>query len=227
MSDAFEQAKAYYKSERPAARTRRARAIVRTLLEEFPDPKCALIHRNPFELLISTILSAQSTDEQVNRATPALFAAYPDAPSLAAAPIEHVMELIRSTGFFNNKAKSITACAKELVIRFGGAVPPAMEELITLPGVGRKTANVVLGNAFDIPGLPVDTHVRRIANLLALTVSDNPEIIEQELCAMLPREQWTDASHVIIFHGRKTCIARRPKCAECPIAVKCPSRAPR
>ncbi|MAT38961.1 MAG: endonuclease III [Ectothiorhodospiraceae bacterium] len=222
MSEKFAASRKFYESESATARKRRARAVIKELYKEFPQPECALLHKNPFQLLIATILSAQSTDEQVNKITPKLFAEYPDAGSMSHAPMEHLIELIRTTGFFNNKAKNIKACASALIDDHGGKVPQDMDALTALPGVGRKTANVVLGNAFDIPGLPVDTHVKRIANLLALTDSEDPEKIEQQLCAMLPEEDWTDASHLLILHGRKTCIARRPQCEECRIERKCP-----
>jgi endonuclease III len=201
----------------------RMRRILDALRVRFPSPACALMHEDPFQLLVATILSAQCTDERVNMVTPSLFARYPDAASMAAAPVEDVAVMIRSTGFFQNKSKNIVACCRALIERHDGQVPRTMEELTALPGVGRKTANVVLGNAFGVPGFPVDTHVRRIANLLELTDSENPEIIEQHLCAITPREEWTDASHLLILHGRATCIARRPRCAECVIRPCCPS----
>lgn len=155
--------------------------------------------------------------------TLALFSQYPTAEAMAAAPVESIADIIRSTGFFRNKSKNIQGCCAELIERHGGNVPRTMEELTALPGVGRKTANVVLGNAFGVPGFPVDTHVRRIANLLELTDSDNPEIIERHLCEITPEIEWTEASHLLILHGRATCIARRPRCAECTIAKSCPS----
>lgn len=199
------------------------RRILDALRTRFPAPACALLHENPFQLLVATILSAQCTDERVNMVTPALFAAYPDARAMAAAPVERIADIIRSTGFFQNKSRNIKACCEALIERHGGEVPRTMDELTALPGVGRKTANVVLGNAFGVPGFPVDTHVRRIANLLQLTDSENPEVIEQHLCAITPEEEWTDASHLLILHGRATCIARRPRCAECVIRRDCPS----
>jgi endonuclease-3 len=212
--------------EMTPSRKRRVRSILRALREQFPDPACALAHRNPYELLAATILSAQCTDQRVNMVTPALFRAYPTAAALAAGDIDHIAGIIRSTGFFNAKAKNLLACARAIVERHGGEVPASMEELTALPGVGRKTANVVLGNAFGIPGLPVDTHVVRIANLLALTKSEDPVVIERDLCAIIPKEEWTDASHLLILHGRATCIARRPKCDVCPILAYCPSAHP-
>jgi endonuclease III len=196
--------------------------ILRALREVFPEPACALLHDDPLQLLIATILSAQCTDERVNMVTPTLFATWPTVHALADAPVEAIADVIRSTGFFQNKSRNIKACCQRLVEMHGGEVPRTMEELTALPGVGRKTANVVLGNAFGIPGFPVDTHVRRISNLLELTDSDDPEVIEQHLCAITPKKDWTDASHLFILHGRATCIARRPRCGECVIARWCP-----
>jgi endonuclease III len=201
----------------------RMKKILRALLKDIPEPECALEHEDPLQLLVATILSAQCTDERVNKVTPNLFAAYPDAKALSEAPLEKLMEIIHSTGFFQNKAKSIKACATQIVEQHKGVVPKTMEELTGLAGVGRKTANVILGTAFGIPGLPVDTHVKRIAMLLQFTDSENPEIIEQHLCGVIPKKDWTKAGHVLILHGRKTCIARRPKCDVCVIAGLCPS----
>ena len=212
-----------FESETPRQRRARMRRILDALRERFPAPACALLHENPFQLLVATILSAQCTDARVNMVTPVLFAKYPDVQAMAEAPVEEIGGIIRSTGFFQNKSKNIKACCAALRERHGGMVPRTMEELTALPGVGRKTANVVLGNAFGVPGFPVDTHVRRIANLLQLTDSENPETIEQHLCAITPEEEWTDASHRLILHGRETCIARRPRCAECIIRSHCPS----
>jgi endonuclease-3 len=209
--------------ETAAQKKRRTAAIFKALRSVFPEPACALEHTSPFELLIATILSAQCTDERVNMVTPYLFRAYPDARTMAAAPQSAIEEIIRSTGFFQNKAKNIRGCAQALIERHAGIVPSTMEELVALPGVGRKTANVVLGNAFGVPGFPVDTHVRRIANLLALTDSEDPEKIERHLCALVPESEWTEASHLLILHGRATCIARRPRCGECAIERHCPS----
>jgi endonuclease III len=215
--------KSLFHTESPAGRKKRAAAILRRLRTVFPAPSCALEHETPLQLLVSTILSAQCTDERVNKVTPPLFAAFPDAAAFASAPVETLEEYIRSTGFFRAKAKNIQSCARALVERHGGRVPRTMEELTALPGVGRKTANVVLGTAFQIPGLPVDTHVRRIANLLELTDSNDPDVIEQHLCGVIPKPRWIDASHLLILHGRATCIARRPRCAECVIAEYCPA----
>lgn len=207
-------------SQTPKKRFPAALALLR---EVFPAPACALTHRNPFELLAATILSAQCTDERVNMVTPVLFRAYPDARAMAAAPLDGIIEIIRSTGFFQNKAKNLKACAQAIMERHGGEVPRTMDELTALPGVGRKTANVVLGNAFGVPGFAVDTHVTRLANLLGLVDTEDAVKIEAALCALMPEEDWTDASHLLILHGRATCIARRPRCAECVIEHLCPS----
>ncbi|MFA6233613.1 MAG: endonuclease III [Bacteroidota bacterium] len=211
-------------SESDRRKRARMKRVLSALRISFPAPACALLHEDPFQLLIATILSAQCTDDRVNMVTPALFAKYPTPESMAAAPVESIADIIRSTGFFQNKSKNIKGCCDALVDHHGGTVPRTMDELTALPGVGRKTANVVLGNAFGVPGFPVDTHVRRIANLLELTDSENPDVIERHLCAITPEEEWTEASHLLILHGRATCIARRPRCAECVIAKDCPSK---
>jgi len=213
-----------YQSETETERRKRIRTVLSILRNEFPQPSCALLHENPLQLLIATILSAQCTDARVNKVTPDLFAKYPDVGALASAPLSSLMEIIRSTGFFRNKAVNIHQCAQAIQKKHDGKIPRTMDELVALPGVGRKTANVVLGTAFGIPGLPVDTHVKRISNLLGFTDSENPEKIEQQLCAIIPKKDWIDASHLFILHGRKTCIARRPKCWQCTIQKRCPSR---
>jgi endonuclease III len=218
---------ALYAIETLEERKKRMKKVLSALRKEFPVAYCALTHDTPLQLLVSTILSAQCTDERVNMVAPVLFAAYPDAEALAGAPVEDIMRIIHSTGFYQNKARNIQACAAMLLERHGGTVPMTMEELVALPGVGRKTANVVLGTAFGIPGLPVDTHVRRIANLLQFTDSDDPDVIERHLCAIIPKKEWSDASHRIILHGRKTCVARRPRCMECVLRALCPSCAPK
>ncbi len=212
--------------QRAPARALAARAlkISRTLGATYPDAHCMLDHRNPFELLVATILAAQCTDERVNMTTPALFARYPTPAAMAGAEIEELEKLIRSTGFFHNKAKSIKGAAESLARRFPGRFPDTMEELLTLPGVGRKTANVVLGTCFGTPALIVDTHVRRVAQRIGLAVSNDPDEIEQELAGLLPREEWTGFSHALTFHGRKCCAARKPDHARCPIAALCDSR---
>ena len=212
------------RAESPAALKQRTRKVIGRLSREFPDARCALDHRNAFELVAATILSAQCTDVRVNLVTPALFRAYPDAESLAGADPTAVEDIIKSTGFFRNKTKSLLGMANAVVERHGGRVPDTMEELVKLPGVGRKTANVVLGNAFGKnEGIVVDTHVQRIAGLLKLTREKTPEKIELALMPLVPRPKWTVFSHFLILHGRKTCIARRPHCGECRISDLCPS----
>jgi endonuclease-3 len=202
----------------------RARAIVRRLAREYSDAECALVHQTPLQLLIATILSAQCTDERVNLVTQELFRKYPDARAIAESPPGELEQVIRSTGFFNNKAKNLRGCCRILVERHGGEVPRTMEELLELPGVARKTANVVLGTAFGIAaGVVVDTHVMRITRLLKLTRQSDPGKIERDLVALLPRSEWIDFSHRLIWHGRKVCIARRPQCARCVLADLCPS----
>ena len=210
-------------AESSLARTRRARRIDRLLAERYPDARCELDFRNPFELLVATVLSAQTTDVRVNQTTPTLFARYPDPAALAAADPEVLEEILRPTGFFRAKARAVAGLSQAIVERFGGEVPGALDELVTLPGVGRKTANVVLGNAFGVPGITTDTHVLRLSRRLGLTTSDDPLVVERDLGALLPRRDWTMASHRLIFHGRRTCFARRPACGACPVAALCPS----
>jgi len=210
--------------ESKAAALARATEVYDLLVDEYPDAHCALIHRDPFELTVATILSAQCTDERVNKVTPPLFRRFPSAQSLADADRSEVEELVRSTGFFRNKAENLVGMANALVDRHGGEVPRTMAELRALPGVGRKTANVVLGNAFGIDeGVVVDTHVRRISRLLKWTKSENPEIIERDLIKLHPRDRWTMLSHLLIFHGRAVCRARKPRCEECVLSGHCPS----
>jgi len=209
--------------ESDLARTRRARRIDRALAERYPDAHCELDFRNPFELLVATVLSAQTTDVRVNQTTPVLFARYPDAAALAAASPDELEEILRPTGFFRAKARSVTGLSRALVEEHGGQVPGRLEDLVKLPGVGRKTANVVLGNAFGVPGITTDTHVMRLSARLGLTTSDDPLVVEKDLCHLLPRKDWTMASHRLIFHGRRTCFARRPACGACPITALCPS----
>jgi endonuclease-3 len=202
----------------------RAREILRRLEATYPDARCSLDYRNAFELLVATILSAQSTDVQVNMVTPALFQRYPSARALADADPEELEVRIKSTGFFRNKAKSLLGMARRLTEHHGGEVPRTMDELTALPGVGRKTANVVLGNAFGLEeGVVVDTHVTRVSNRLGLTSQNDPVKIEQDLMRLVPREKWTFFSHLLIFHGRAICEARRPKCEICPLNDICPS----
>src|SRR5512135_941756 len=196
-----------------------ARQVVRALERLYPEATCALHHRNPFELLVATILSAQCTDARVNRVMPALFARYPDARALADAVPEELEALIHSTGFFRAKARNLLAMARQLVERHGGEVPRDLDALTALPGVGRKTANVVLGNAFAIAsGVVVDTHVKRVARRLGLTENADPAAVERDLIRLVPRKHWIDLSHRLIRHGRTTCAALRPKCRDCALA---------
>lgn len=209
-------------AESAAQKKVRAEKIVQRLAELFPVAECALNHESAFQLLVATILSAQCTDERVNMATPELFRRYPDANALAKSRQEDVEEIVKPLGFFRNKATNIRGMAAELVARFKGEIPQDIEQLVTLPGVGRKTASVVLGTWYGIPsGVVVDTHVRRLTNLLGLTESENPEIIEREMMDLIPQEQWINFSHRLIHHGRRTCIARRPKCTECGLLELC------
>lgn len=202
---------------------KRISGILRRLKKHYGDAECALIHDSPFQLLTATILSAQCTDERVNATTPTLFKKYPTPEKLAAAKLSAVEKIVKPLGFFRSKAKNITGMAKGLMKDHDGKVPRTLEELVALPGVGRKTANVVLGTAFGIPsGVVVDTHVKRISNLLGLTTSKNPEIIERDLMALLPESEWIMYSHRLIHHGRQICIARRPQCRECPLLTYCP-----
>ena len=196
------------------------------LAAEYPGTArelCALRHDNPFQLLVATILSAQTTDERVNQVTPALFTRYPTAADLAAANPDEVEELIKPTGFFRNKTRSLTTMAQALEERFGGQVPATIEELVTLPGVGRKTANVVLSVDFGVPGLPVDTHVGRLVRRLGLTAETDPVKVERELDTLVPPEEWGKLSLRLILHGRRVCVARRPRCEECVLEDFCPS----
>lgn len=207
-----------------ALRDDRTKEILRRLKKTYPNAECALDFRSPWELLVATILAAQSTDKMVNSVSPELFRRYPGPAELADARIEDVEPLIHSTGFFRNKARSIMGAARAIVEEHGGQVPSSMDELTKLPGVGRKTANVVLGNAFGRnEGIVVDTHVRRVTNRLGLTGSDDPEVIEQDLMPVVPKKDWTIFSHRVIDHGRTICHARKPLCDECPLADLCPS----
>lgn len=217
-------------SRRPPARRGRFKppdpdrvaAILGILERTYPDAITALDFKTPLQLLIATILSAQCTDARVNMVTPGLFARYPDAAALAGADRTELENMIRSTGFYRNKTKSIQACCADLVKKYGGEVPRTLEELVELQGVGRKTANVVLGNAFGIPGLVVDTHVSRVSKRLGLTDETDPVKIEHALMPIVPRERWTVFSHWLILHGRRVCVARKPRCSICPLAVHCP-----
>jgi len=210
----------------PAAATKnkkRARQVVELLKKEYADAECALVHDTPFELLIATILSAQCTDERVNIVTKDLFANYSTPAALAAVPIPRLEKLIQSTGFFRNKAKNIHACCQKLVEEHGGEVPAEMEKLVKLPGVGRKTANVVLGTAFGIAsGVVVDTHVTRLSQRLGLTEHEDAVKIENDLIEQLPSQEWIDFSHRLIWHGRRICKARKPLCGSCVLEKICP-----
>jgi endonuclease-3 len=198
--------------------------VIALLKEAYPDARCALDYRNAYELLCATILSAQCTDARVNMVTPTLFARYPTPFDLARADPADVEEIIKSTGFFRNKTKSLIGMAQAVVAEHGGEIPRSMEELRKLPGVGRKTANVVLGNAYSInEGVTVDTHVTRLSGLLGMSRSTDAVLIEQELMKLYPQEDWGLLSHLLIFHGRQVCIARRPRCGDCVLARLCPS----
>lgn len=203
---------------------KQARTIERLLRKEYPDAKCELDYRTPFELAAATILSAQCTDKRVNMVTPVLFARYPDARALAGANQEDVEEIIKSTGFFHNKAKSLIGMAKAVALHHGGEIPRTMDELVVLPGIGRKTANVVLGNAFALnEGIVVDTHVARLSKRLGLTKQTDPVKIERALMPLFPRESWALLSHLLIWHGRRVCDAKKPRCAACVLRRICPS----
>jgi endonuclease-3 len=200
---------------------KRVKEMIRVLSKEIPDSKIALKFSNPFELLIATILSAQCTDVKVNQVTADLFKKYRSVKDYAEVNLTELEEDIRPTGFYRNKANSIQKCCRELVARFDGKVPQTLEELVTLPGVGRKTANVILGDAFGIPGIAVDTHVQRVSRRIGLTKNEDPVKIEFDLMKIVPQEEWTHFSNLLIWHGRKTCIARKPLCQTCPIRKLC------
>jgi endonuclease III len=201
---------------------RRARAINRTLAVVYPDAHCELDFETPYQLLVATVLSAQCTDVRVNQVTPGLFARWPDAVAMAGAEPAALEEVIRSTGFFRAKARSILELSSDIVEFHGGEVPGRLEDLVKLRGVGRKTANVVLGNAFGVPGITVDTHMGRLSRRLGLTVTEDPVVVERDLMALIERREWTLWSHRVIFHGRRRCTARKPDCANCEIAAMCP-----
>jgi endonuclease III len=210
-------------AESPVARTRRARRMYRELHDLYPYAHCELDFRSPWELLIATVLSAQTTDVRVNLTTPAFFARWPGPAELAAADRADVEALIQPTGFFRAKTTSIQGLAAAVLERYDGEVPGRLEDLVTLPGVGRKTANVVLGNAFGVPGITVDTHFGRLSRRLGWTSEEDPVKVEHEVGALFPKRDWTMLSNVLIFHGRRTCHARRPACGACPVAALCPS----
>ena len=200
----------------------RADKVRKILQKIYPEVETQLLHRNPFELLVATILSAQCTDKQVNQVTPVLFARFQTPAEFARAPLRTIEQLIRPTGFFHNKAKNIKGCAKVLLEKHKGKIPQTLAELVKLPGVGRKTANVVLGTAFGIPGIVVDTHVARISNRLGFSASKDPVKIEQDLMNLIPRRDWNNFCLRLIFFGRSICTARKPKCPACPLDKLCP-----
>ncbi|GAA3225482.1 endonuclease III [Oerskovia jenensis] len=205
------------------ALVRRARRTNRELALTYPDARCELDFTTPLELLIATVLSAQTTDKRVNLTTPELFARYPDAAAYAAADREDLEDILRPTGFFRAKAQSVIGIGQALVERYGGEVPRRLDDLVTLPGVGRKTANVVLGDAFGVPGLTVDTHVGRLVRRLGWTTEEDPVKVETEVGELIEKREWTLLSHRLIFHGRRVCFARKPACGACTIAHLCPS----
>ncbi len=201
----------------------RMKNIVQILKREYPDSKCSLLYDTPFQLLLSTILSAQCTDERVNKVTKKVFEKYPDANSISNLSLSKICQLIYSTGFYNNKAKNIKKMSQEVCEKYNGEIPDNIDLLVKLPGVGRKTANVVLGNVFNQPALVVDTHVTRISNLLKFVKTQNAVSIEKELCKIVDKENWSIFAHLLIDHGRKICVANRPKCSECALSDLCPS----
>jgi len=210
-------------TESPVALTRRARKMYRLLHDRYPYAHCELDFTTPLELLVATILSAQTTDTRVNLVTPSLFARYPTAADYAAADRSEMETIIASTGFFRAKTNALMGLGAAVVERFSGEVPGRLSDLVTLPGVGRKTANVVLGNAFGVPGIAVDTHVGRLVRRFGWTVEEDPVKVEHAVAALIPKKDWTLLSHVLIFHGRRTCHARKPACGACPVARLCPS----
>ncbi len=211
------------KQETVKEKTQRVQAIAARLAQSFPQIRVPLRHRNAYEVLVATILSAQCTDERINQVTPNFFRRYPEPGALAGASVREIEKLIRSIGLFRSKARSLKKCAQQLVKNHKGEVPATMEALTRLAGVGRKTANVILGNAFGVPGIVVDTHVKRLSRRLALTRQEDPNKIEQDLMRLLPRAEWTPFSHRLIFHGRKICHARKPRCPLCALNDLCPS----
>jgi endonuclease-3 len=210
-------------SETPLALVRRARRIHRILAERYPDAHCELDFTNPLELLVATVLSAQTTDVRVNEVTPTLFARYGTAADYAAADRADLEKIIQPTGFFRAKSDTLVKLGAKLVEDYGGEVPRRLDQLVTLPGVGRKTANVVLGNAFGVPGITVDTHFGRLSRRFGWTTSEDPVVVEQDVAELFPKRDWTMLSHRVIFHGRRTCHSRRPACGACPVADLCPS----
>ncbi len=209
--------------ETRTALVRRARRINRELAEMYPDAHCELDFRSPLELLVATVLSAQCTDKKVNEVTPTVFARWPDAAAYAAADRDEMEVVLKPTGFFRAKTTSLINLGAALTERYDGEVPPRLKDLVTLPGVGRKTANVVLGNAFGIPGLTVDTHFGRLVRRFGFTTLEDPVKVEAEIATLIPKAEWTDFSQRLIWHGRRMCHARKPACGECPLAPLCPS----
>ena len=214
---------ASYAAESPVARTRRARKIYRSLVDRYPYAHAELDFETPLQLLLATVLSAQTTDVTVNKVTPTLFSRWPTAEALAAADRDEMEAVLKPTGFFRAKTNSVITLSQALVDRFGGEVPARLKDLVTLPGVGRKTANVVLGNAFGVPGITVDTHFGRLVRRFGWTEETDPVKVEHAVGALFPRKDWVMLSHVLIFHGRRTCHARRPACGACPVSQWCPS----
>lgn len=206
----------------PPPDSERVTAILRILGELYPETRTALEYTNPFQLAVATILSAQCTDKRVNLVTPALFARFPTAESMAAAELPELEKLIQSTGFFRAKSKNIRECSRQIVARHGGTLPATQAELVALPGIGRKTANVILGDAFGVPGITVDTHVGRLSRRLALTIHTDPVKVEHDLMRWVPQPEWTRFSHRLIFHGRQICHARKPLCDQCALSPHCP-----
>ena len=206
----------------PKGAAKRIPALMAGLAELYPETGTALAFAGPFQLLVATILSAQCTDKRVNLVTPGLFAKFPDAPAFAAAKLRDIEQLVKSTGFFRNKAKNIREAARAIVRDHGGEVPGTLDALVALPGVGRKTANVVLGDGFGVPGVTVDTHVGRLSRRLGLTVQTDPVKVERDVMELVPQPEWTRFSHRLILHGRQVCAARSPKCRACPLAAVCP-----
>jgi endonuclease-3 len=200
-----------------------AGAIYRILSKEYPDACCELDFKTPYQLLVATVLSAQCTDKRVNAVTPKLFTKYPGAKEMASARTSDIEKIIKSTGFFRAKARNIKTLSQEIIGRFDGQVPTDLDQLITLPGVGRKTANVVLGNAFDIPGLTVDTHFGRLSRRFGWTEENDPVKVERDVAKLIPKKDWTHLSHRLIWHGRRICHSRKPACGACPVAKLCPS----
>ncbi len=211
------------RSEDQAALKRRAVSIFKTLGKRYPNANCELDFNSPFQLIVATVLSAQCTDKRVNLVTPPLFKKYPTPKKMASAKIIELEEMVRTTGFYHNKARNLQGLSQKLLTEFGGEVPDTLEELITLPGVGRKTANVVLGHAFEVPGITVDTHFGRLSRRFGWSTSEDPVKVEQDVMKLIPQKEWTNLSQRLIWHGRRICHARKPACGACPLIAVCPS----